>query len=109
MLITAKLEEEMDIVKRHIHVLRMVMENQPIGIIKLAQIMDLPEHKVRYSLRILEQERFIEPSPEGAKITKRTKKEIKAVKESLERIIQCAQTMLEETEEIEKKVLNQTK
>ncbi len=103
MLITAKLEEEMRIVKRHIHVLRMVMENQPIGIIKLAQIMDIPEHKVRYSLRILEQEKLIEPSPDGAKLTKRAKKEIKSVRESLERIKECTEEMLKEIEEIERK------
>ena len=101
MMITSKLEEEMDIVRRHIKVLKMVMENQPIGIIKLAQMMELPEHKIRYSLRILEQEKLIEPTPEGARVTKRAKKEIKTVRESVERIIKNAEEMLNELKEME--------
>ncbi len=101
MMITSKLEEEMDIVRRHIKVLKMVMENQPIGIIKLAQMMELPEHKIRYSLRILEQEKLIEPTPEGARVTKRAKKEIRTVRESVERIIKNAEEMLNELKEME--------
>ncbi len=102
MIITSKLEEEMEIVRRHIKVLKMVMENQPIGIIKLAQMMELPEHKIRYSLRILEQEKLIEPTPEGAKATKRAKKEIRAVRESVQRIMGNAEEVLKELEEMEK-------
>src|SRR5216117_4552215 len=33
-----------------------IMENQPIGIIRLSELLNFPQHKVRYSLRILEQE-----------------------------------------------------
>jgi len=61
----------------------------------------IPEHKVRYSLRILEQEKLIEPSPEGARPTKKTKKEIKAIKECLEKIVADANKIIEEIEEIE--------
>ncbi len=102
MIMTGKLEEEMELVKRHIHILNYVMKNQPIGIIKLAQLMNIPEHKVRYSLRILEQEKLIEPSPEGAKVTKRAKREIKALKETLEKIIKDANDMISEIEDMEK-------
>ena len=102
MILTGKLEAEMEIVKRHIHTLSHVMKNQPIGIIKLSQLMDLPEHKVRYSLRILEQEKMIEPSPEGARATKRAKKEIKEIKKALEKIIADAEEMLHEIDEMER-------
>ncbi len=102
MILTGKLEAEMKLVKRHIDVLTKVMRNQPIGIIKLAQMMELPEHKIRYSLRILEQENLIEPSPEGAKPTKRAKKEIKNIKNSLEKIIEDANEMIAQIEEMEK-------
>ena len=49
--------------------LQAIMENQPIGIIRLSELMKFPQHKVRYSLRILEQEGLIKPSPEGAVTT----------------------------------------
>ncbi len=101
MRITSKLESEMEIVMRHIHVLNEVIKNQPIGIIKLSQILNLPEHKVRYSLRVLEQEKLIEPSPEGAKATKRSRKEIKTVKDILQGIINDAEEIIREIDEIE--------
>src|SRR6266566_2866305 len=51
--------------------LKAIMENQPIGIIRLSELLNFPQHKVRYSLRILEQEGLIKPSPEGAVTTDR--------------------------------------
>ncbi len=51
--------------------LRAIMENQPIGIIRLSEHLKYPQHKVRYSLRILEQEGLIEPSPDGAVTTEK--------------------------------------
>ncbi len=37
-----------------------------MGILKLSEVMKLPNHKVRYSLHLLEREGVIEPSAEGA-------------------------------------------
>ncbi|OGS51057.1 MAG: hypothetical protein A3K65_00920 [Euryarchaeota archaeon RBG_16_68_12] len=51
--------------------LKAIQENQPIGIIRLSEMMSVPQHKVRYSLRILEQEGLIKPSPDGAMTTER--------------------------------------
>lgn len=59
--------------ERHVRLLKTVMANEPIGIIRLAELMSLPEHKVRYSLRILEQDDLIEPSPSGARTTPKVK------------------------------------
>ncbi len=47
----------------------MVRESQPIGIIRLSEKLGYPQHKVRYTLRVLEQEGLIEPTPEGAVTT----------------------------------------
>jgi len=49
--------------------LQAIMEHEPIGIIRLSEQLNIPQHKVRYSLRILEQEGLIQPSPDGAIIT----------------------------------------
>jgi predicted transcriptional regulator len=63
------LEDEVSLMQRHVNMLRAIIENQPIGIIRLSELLNYPQHKVRYSLRILEQERLIEPSPDGAVTT----------------------------------------
>ncbi len=49
--------------------LKAIMDNEPIGIIRLSELLEVPQHKVRYSLRILEQEGLIRPSPGGAVTT----------------------------------------
>ncbi|MBI4393950.1 MAG: hypothetical protein HY556_09175 [Euryarchaeota archaeon] len=67
--ITGKIEQEIELLQRHVMMLKAVMDNQPVGIIKLAEITGFPQHKVRYSLRILESEGLIEPSPQGAVTT----------------------------------------
>jgi predicted transcriptional regulator len=67
-----RLGTEVDIVERHLHVLKMVIENEPIGIVKMSNETGHPHHKVRYSLRILEEDELIEPSPQGAIVTEST-------------------------------------
>ena len=58
--------------ERHIEVLRMVIESEPIGIVKMSNETGYPHHKVRYSLRVLEEESLIEPSSQGAITTDQT-------------------------------------
>lgn len=64
-----KLKSEIELASRHLEVIRAVMKYQPIGIMRLSDILDLPYHRVRYSLRILEQEGYIRASPAGAVAT----------------------------------------
>ena len=67
----AKTREEMELVKRHIKMLKVTKVNQPIGIIRLSELLDMPKHKVRYSLRILEKEGLIIPTDDGATVSAR--------------------------------------
>jgi len=67
--LTSKIESEIKLLQRHVAMLKAIMENQPIGIIRLSELLNFPQHKVRYSLRILEQEGLIEPTAEGALTT----------------------------------------
>jgi len=67
--IVDKVMAEVELIERHIMMLRTVKENQPIGIIGLSEILGIPKHKVRYSLRLLEQDGLILPSTEGAMVT----------------------------------------
>ena len=67
--LTGKMELELELLQRHVEILKAVKDHEPIGIIRLSEITGHPQHKVRYSLRILEQENLIEPSSQGAVTT----------------------------------------
>jgi len=67
--ITSVAEKELDLLSRHIDILRTVRDHGPIGIIRLSQLTGQPQHMVRYSLRTLEQGGVIRPSPQGAIVT----------------------------------------
>lgn len=69
-----KIEVELEMLERHLLILKYVIKEEPIGIMKLAEITGLPKHKVRYSLRVLEHEGLIGPSMHGAVTTEKTKK-----------------------------------
>jgi len=81
--LTNVIETELDILKRHVKVLKVLKENEPAGIIKLSELTKHPQHMVRYSLRILEQEGLIEPSPQGAVTTKNVPKTIPLLRSKL--------------------------
>ena len=65
----SNIEFELDLLQRHMAMLKAILENEPVGIIRLSEMLNCPQHKVRYSLRILEQEKLIKPSLEGAVTT----------------------------------------
>ena len=69
--LTKRLQTELEILQRHVLMLQTIKSNEPIGIIRLAELLRHPQHKIRYSLRILEQEGLIRPSPEGAVTTEK--------------------------------------
>jgi len=46
--LTSKIESEIDLLQRHVQMLKAIMENEPIGIIRLSELLDFPQHKVRY-------------------------------------------------------------
>jgi len=81
--LTNVIETELDILRRHVLVLKTLKENEPAGIIKLSELTKHPQHMVRYSLRILEQEGLIEPSPQGAVTTESVNKAIPLLKAKL--------------------------
>ena len=68
-MLTGRVQHELELLKRHIIILKKVMDSGPIGIIKLSTETGIPDHLVRYSLRVLEQQGLIEPSTQGAVAT----------------------------------------
>ncbi len=63
------IDEEFELLERHISILRTVHGNQPIGLIRLSEMTGIPKHKVRYSLKLLEQEGIIRATQDGAVVT----------------------------------------
>ncbi len=67
--LTSGAYKEIELIERHIKMLRITRENQPVGIIRLSEILELPRHKVRYSLRMLERDGVIVATPDGAVVS----------------------------------------
>jgi predicted transcriptional regulator len=81
-----KMTSELELIERHVMMLRATKENQPIGIIRLSEILGIPKHKVRYSLRLLENEGQISPSTEGARVTDKYDDFMNGVERSLDEL-----------------------
>ena len=79
-----QLEEEVDVLDRHLQVFKTVIANEPIGIVKTAQKLDYPHHKVRYSLRILEEADLVEPTAQGAVTTDRADSFVETLNDDLD-------------------------
>jgi len=88
--------------ERHLQVLKMVIRNEPIGIVKMSNETGYPHHKVRYSLRVLEEENLIEPSSQGAVTTEDTAEFVGDLDGKVDEIIEKLETMkIDEMPEIE--------
>jgi predicted transcriptional regulator len=88
-----RLEKEVDMLERHLQVLSMVIENEPIGIVKMSNETGYPHHKVRYSLRVLEEENLIEPSSQGAITTERTEEFVEELDEKIDETTEKLENM----------------
>lgn len=78
-----QLEKEVEILDRHLQVLETIIGNEPIGIVKTSQKLDIPHHKVRYSLRILEEADLVQPTAQGAVTTDKAKDFVETVNDDL--------------------------
>jgi predicted transcriptional regulator len=92
-----KLDHEIDLLGRHLEVVRVVVAHQPIGIMKLADLLDLPYHRVRYSLRVLEQQGYIRASPAGAMATPRAEEVLANLTGEIDGLIARLEAMKEDT------------
>ncbi|MGA9402830.1 hypothetical protein [Haladaptatus sp.] len=63
------LYHEIEIIERTHRVLLLVGEHGPIGIRRLSRTAEREHHEIRASLRLLEEEGYIESTPDGAVTT----------------------------------------
>ena len=92
-----RLGRDLDLLRRHVTLLKVVEERQPIGIIRLAKLSGHPQHHVRYTLRILAQEGLVRPSREGAVATakgKQFRKELRVLLEEMKRTLESLKNSL---------------
>ena len=82
--ITNVAEKELDLLGRHLDVLKTVKEHGPVGIIRLSQMIGQPQHTIRYSLRTLEKDGIITPSPHGAVVTDRVHETLGTLESTLD-------------------------
>jgi predicted transcriptional regulator len=88
-----KMKDEIELLSRHLEVVKAVADHQPIGIMKLSEMLDLPSHRIRYSLHILEQLGYIRASPEGAVATPRAVELFAHLNENISDLIRLLETM----------------
>lgn len=88
-----QLEEEVDVLDRHLRVLKTVITNEPIGIVKTAERLEYPHHKIRYSLRMLEEADLIEPTTQGAVTTDRAESFVETLNDDLDASIDKLDSM----------------
>ena len=58
-----------------------------VGIIRLSELLGIPKHKVRYSLRLLERDGLIVATQEGARVTEKYDEFMADLSEKLDSII----------------------
>ena len=85
-MLTQRVQHELELLKRHLIILKKVIDSGPIGILKISIETNIPDHLVRYSLRVLEQQGLIIPSTQGAVATKSAKEAYSEFRTELEKI-----------------------
>ncbi len=91
-----KMKDEVELISRHLEVARAVADHQPIGIMKLSELLKEPSHRIRYSLHVLEQLGYIRASPEGAVATARAVELFTHLNEDLDDLIRLIESMKRE-------------
>ena len=86
-----RIEEELELLARNVDILEKLAKSPPIGIIRLSEALELPIHKTRYSLHLLEREGVIQPSADGAVVTDRAAEFWSSLNRSLDRMTELIQ------------------
>lgn len=82
-----RLENDVAILERHIHILELVIQGKPIDIGNISDKTHYPHYKIRYSLRVLEEASLIKSSSQGITTTSNTNDFVETLNKKIERII----------------------
>lgn len=81
--------------ERDLRVLETIIEHQPIGITRIAEETGIDEHKTRYSLRMLEKDGLVEPTPNGAVTAEGFETDIDEINDGIDDLIERMQSLKE--------------
>jgi predicted transcriptional regulator len=81
--------------ERDLRVLATIIEHQPIGITRIAEETGIDEHKTRYSLRMLEKDGLVEPTPNGAVTAEGFEADIADINDGIDDLIERMQSLKE--------------
>jgi predicted transcriptional regulator len=96
-----RLQNQVEKEERDLTILRAVIEDGPIGIVKLSERTGLPEHKVRYSLRMLENDEFVQPTPDGAIPAEDIEERVERINSGLTELIGRLEKLRDDEVEVE--------
>lgn len=81
-----RFQNEVTTLQRHFEVLKILYEQSPAGNVEIANKLGYPQSKVRFSLRVLEEENLIEPTAQGAVLTDDADDEIENYNRKLDQL-----------------------
>lgn len=81
--------------ERDLRILEAVIESGPIGIVRLSEEAGVPEHKVRYSLRMLEDDELVDPTPNGAVPADDIDERIEEMNDGIDRLVERIEAIKE--------------
>jgi predicted transcriptional regulator len=88
-----RLADQVEKERRDLRILEAVIEHGPIGIVRLSEETDVPEHKVRYSLRMLENDELVQPTPQGATPAEDIDQRVANINDGLDRLLDRAEEL----------------
>ena len=83
-----RLANQVEKERRDLRVLEADLEHGPIGSVRLAAETGEPEHNVRYSLRMLENDGMVEPTPQGAVPVDDVDERVATINEGLDDLVE---------------------
>ncbi len=96
-----RLADQLEKESRDLQVLAAVIEHQPIGIVRLSKQTGIPEHKVRYSLRMLENDGLVEATQQGAVPGEDIEGRVEELNEGIDSLVERLEALVEDAPEPE--------
>ncbi|WP_254823759.1 MULTISPECIES: winged helix-turn-helix transcriptional regulator [Haloglomus] len=86
---------------RDLQILQAVIDHHPIGIVRISKETGIPEHKVRYSLRMLENDGLIDPTQQGAVPADDIEGRVAEINAGLDELADRVRALASEADEVE--------
>ncbi|MFB6205831.1 MAG: winged helix-turn-helix transcriptional regulator [Haloglomus sp.] len=96
-----RLVDQVEKESRDLQILQAVIDHHPIGIVRISKETGIPEHKVRYSLRMLENDGLIDPTQQGAVPADDIEESVAEINEGLDELADRVRALAAETDAAE--------